>query len=65
MEGEPANALHGLDRFNEGQVLRSLINPAQQRPWLPPQEPVMPDHLARIAPEEIAIELAIAAADTQ
>ncbi|MBB4190757.1 hypothetical protein GGE45_000240 [Rhizobium aethiopicum] len=33
---------------------------------LPPQpEPVMPDHLARIAPEEIAAELAIAAADTQ
>ncbi|NKM17991.1 hypothetical protein GFM01_09110 [Rhizobium laguerreae] len=31
----------------------------------PPPEPVMPDHLARIAPEEIAAELAIAAADTQ
>jgi len=32
----------------------------------PPQpEPVMPAHLARIAPEEIAAELAISAADTQ
>ncbi|ARQ11274.1 hypothetical protein NXC12_CH03289 [Rhizobium etli] len=31
----------------------------------PPPEPIMPDHLARIAPEEIAAELAIAAADTQ
>ncbi|ABC91933.1 hypothetical conserved protein [Rhizobium etli CFN 42] len=30
-----------------------------------PPEPIMPDHLARIAPEEIAAELAIAAADTQ
>lgn len=31
----------------------------------PPPEPVMPDHLARTAPEEIAAELALAAADTQ
>lgn len=30
----------------------------------PEPEPVMPDHLARTAPEEIAAELAISAADT-
>jgi len=39
---------------------------AVEEPAPPPEsEPVMPDHLARIAPEEIAAELAIAAADTQ
>ncbi|EJZ19835.1 hypothetical protein NE852_16570 [Rhizobium sp. Pop5] len=32
-------------------------------PELPPQ-PIMPDHLARIAPAEVAAELAISAADT-
>ena len=30
----------------------------------PEPEPVMPDHLMRIAPEEVAAELAISAADT-
>ncbi|MBA5801556.1 MULTISPECIES: hypothetical protein [Rhizobium] len=38
---------------------------AEEPAAAPPPEPVMPDHLARIAPEEIAAELAIAAADTQ
>lgn len=38
---------------------------AEQPGSAPPPEPVMPDHLARIAPEEIAAELAIAATDTQ
>ncbi|MBY3132599.1 hypothetical protein [Rhizobium laguerreae] len=38
---------------------------AEEPATAPPPEPVMPDHLARIAPEEIAAELAIAAADTQ
>jgi hypothetical protein len=33
-------------------------------PPTPEPEPVMPDHLARIAPEEIAAELSIAAHDT-
>ncbi|WP_416064383.1 hypothetical protein ACK9YZ_15325 [Rhizobium sp. ZK1] len=37
--------------------------PAIEAP--PPPEPVMPAHLARIAPEEIAAELAISSADTQ
>lgn len=32
-------------------------------PLLPP-EPVMPDHLTRTAPQEVAAELAISAADT-
>ncbi|MBB4291021.1 hypothetical protein GGE16_003080 [Rhizobium leguminosarum] len=31
---------------------------------LPPPEPVMPDHLTRTAPQEVAAELAISAADT-
>jgi hypothetical protein len=31
---------------------------------LPEPEPVMPDHLARTAPEDVAAELAISAADT-
>lgn len=35
-----------------------------EAPPPPEPEPVMPDHLARIAPEEIAAELAIAAEDT-
>ncbi|EJC80642.1 hypothetical protein Rleg4DRAFT_2276 [Rhizobium leguminosarum bv. trifolii WSM2297] len=30
----------------------------------PPPEPVMPDHLTRTAPQEVAAELAISAADT-
>ncbi|MBX4859325.1 hypothetical protein G9X64_35405 [Rhizobium sophorae] len=38
---------------------------AEEPAAAPPPEPVMPDHLARIAPEEIAGELAIIAADTQ
>ncbi|NNU65340.1 MULTISPECIES: hypothetical protein [Rhizobium] len=38
---------------------------AEEPASAPPPEPVMPDHLARIAPEEIAAELAIVAADTQ
>lgn len=37
--------------------------PAIEAP--PPPEPAMPAHLARIAPEEIAAELAISSADTQ
>lgn len=42
-------------------------NPAEPAAMPPPEpepEPVMPDYLARIAPEEIAAELAIAAEDT-
>ncbi|RFB90716.1 hypothetical protein B5K08_17390 [Rhizobium leguminosarum bv. trifolii] len=39
--------------------------PIQKEAPPPEPEPVMPDHLARIAPEEIAAELAIAAADSQ
>lgn len=39
--------------------------PAEPDSPPPPEpEPVMPDHLARITPEEIAAELAIAAEDT-
>lgn len=39
--------------------------PAAEEAPPPEPEPVMPDHLARIAPEEIAAELAIAGADSQ
>jgi hypothetical protein len=39
--------------------------PVVETPPLPEPEPVMPDHLARIAPEEIAAELSITANDTQ
>ena len=39
--------------------------PASKAPPPPEPEPAMPAHLARIAPEEIAAELAISAADTQ
>lgn len=39
--------------------------PAIAAPPPPEPEPVMPDHLARIAPEEIAAGLSISSADTQ
>ncbi|MBX4934134.1 hypothetical protein [Rhizobium bangladeshense] len=50
-----------------GQAYFDNLNAEPAAEEAPPQEPepVMPDHLARIAPEEIAAELAIAAADTQ
>ncbi|MBB3589932.1 hypothetical protein FHX08_000276 [Rhizobium sp. BK529] len=35
------------------------------KPPAPSPEPVMPEHLARTAPEEVAAELMISAADTQ
>lgn len=38
--------------------------PAIAEPPAPEPEPVMPAHLGRIAPEQIAAELAISAADT-
>jgi len=41
------------------------LDAAVKAPTPPPEpEPVMPDHLTRTAPEEVAAELAISAADT-
>ncbi|MBX5136234.1 hypothetical protein HJB79_04115 [Rhizobium lentis] len=52
-------------RIGEAYFDNLASEPAAEEAPPPQPEPVMPNHLARIAPEEIAIELAIAAADTQ
>jgi len=52
-------------RIGEAYFDNLASGPAAEEAPPPQPEPVMPDHLARIASEEIAIELAIAAADTQ
>lgn len=48
-----------------GEAYFDNLGPEQAIEAPPPPEPAMPAHLARIAPEEIAAELAISSADTQ
>ncbi|RUM07422.1 hypothetical protein [Rhizobium chutanense] len=42
----------------------AAAGPVEKPAPLAPPEPVMPDHLTRTAPQEVAAELAISAADT-
>jgi hypothetical protein len=53
-----------LDNLGVDRPAEIVAQPAET-PAAPPQpEPVMPDHLTRISPEEIAAELAISSRDT-
>ncbi|ACS57432.1 hypothetical protein [Rhizobium leguminosarum] len=65
MEGVSAVSQRVGQAYFENLELDPAAAIAEEPAPAPPPEPVMPDHLARIAPEEIAAELAIAAADTQ
>ncbi|WP_163882457.1 hypothetical protein [Rhizobium laguerreae] len=65
MEGVSAGSQRVGQAYFDNLDLDAAAAIAEEPAAAPPPEPVMPDHLARIAPEEIAAELAIAAADTQ
>ncbi|NKM29143.1 hypothetical protein [Rhizobium laguerreae] len=65
MEGISAASQRVGQAYFDNLDLDAAAAIAEEPATAPPPEPVMPDHLARIAPEEIAAELAIAAADTQ
>ncbi|MBY5535211.1 hypothetical protein HFO42_14015 [Rhizobium leguminosarum] len=65
MEGVSAGSHRVGQAYFDNLDLDAAAAIAQGPAAAPPPEPVIPDHLARIAPEEIAAELAIAAADTQ
>ncbi|ANP86747.1 hypothetical protein [Rhizobium leguminosarum] len=65
MEGVSAASQRVGQAYFDNLDLDAAAAIAEEPATAPPPEPVMPDHLARIAPEEIAAELAIAAADTQ
>ncbi|MBY3194865.1 hypothetical protein [Rhizobium laguerreae] len=65
MEGVSAGSQRVGQAYFDNPDLDAAAAIAEEPAAAPPPEPVMPDHLARIAPEEIAAELAIAAADTQ
>ncbi|MBB3134240.1 hypothetical protein FHS26_001970 [Rhizobium pisi] len=63
MEGVSAASQRvGQAYFDNLELDAAAIAPEQAPPSEP--EPVMPDHLARTAPAEVAAELAISAADT-
>ncbi|MBY5641176.1 hypothetical protein [Rhizobium leguminosarum] len=65
MEGVSAASQRVGQAYFDNLDLDAAAAIAEEPATAPPPEPVMPDHLARIAPEKIAAELAIAAADTQ
>ena len=65
MEGVSAASQRVGEAYFDNLDLDPAAGIAEEPVAAPPPEPVMPDHLARIAPEEIAAELAIAATDTQ
>ncbi|MBY5416803.1 hypothetical protein [Rhizobium leguminosarum] len=65
MEGVSARSQRVGQAYFDNLDLDPAAAIAEESAAAPPPEPVMPDHLARIAPEEIAAELAIAATDTQ
>ncbi|WP_027664009.1 hypothetical protein [Rhizobium leguminosarum] len=65
MEGVSAASQRVGQAYFDNLDLDAAAAIAEEPATAPPPEPLMPDHLARIAPEEIAAELAIAAADTQ
>ncbi|MCA2409111.1 hypothetical protein GYN07_17105 [Rhizobium leguminosarum bv. viciae 248] len=65
MEGISAASQRVGQAYFDNLDLDAAAAIAEEPATAPPPEPVMPDHLARIAPEVIAAELAIAAADTQ
>ncbi|MBY3365757.1 hypothetical protein [Rhizobium laguerreae] len=65
MEGVSAGSQRVGQAYFDNLDLDAAAAIAEEPAAAPPPEPVMPDHLARIAPEEIAAELAIAAADIQ
>ncbi|MBB4439226.1 MULTISPECIES: hypothetical protein [Rhizobium] len=64
MEGVSAASQRVGEAYFDNLDLDPATGIAEERAAAPPPEPVMADHLARIAPEEIAAELAIAATDT-
>ncbi|MBY5840355.1 hypothetical protein J3P71_19245 [Rhizobium leguminosarum] len=65
MEGVSAASQRVGQAYFDNLELDPAAAIAEEPAPLPEPKAVMPDHLARIAPEEIAAELAIAAADTQ
>ncbi|MBY5521310.1 hypothetical protein [Rhizobium leguminosarum] len=65
MEGVSAASQRVGQAYFDNLDLDAAAAIAEEPATAPPPESVMPDHLARIAPEKIAAELAIAAADTQ
>ncbi|MEI1246773.1 hypothetical protein [Rhizobium aouanii] len=64
MEGVSAASQRVGQAYFENLELDPAAAIAEEPTAAPPPEPVMPDHLARTTPQEVAAELSISAADT-
>lgn len=64
MEGVSAASQRVGQAYFDNLELDAIVSAVEAAAPLPDPEPVMPAHLMRTAPEEVAAELAISAADT-